>query len=150
MAIVNAVNYQLTQNVPSEKLPKGALNGRIKTLYDYYTFPAAAFAANDEINLFSLPKGARVVEAMVIGPSLGTTGIFSLGHRANDDDDEDPDAFIAAADMGGQAAKALSPAGSAGLLKKFESETQIYAKCTEVTTAAAGLDIEFLISYVVD
>lgn len=149
MAQLNANNYQLTQNAPSSQLPKGELNGRVKTMFDEIVL-AAELAANDEINLYKLPAGARVIEAMIVSPSLGATGILQLGHRANAELAEDADAFIASADAGGQAVKAQMPAGSAGLLKKFESETQIYSKCTELSAAGTGLTIKFLISYVVD
>lgn len=150
MYMANAINYQLTQNVPSQKIPMGELNGKIRVMYDSYVFPADVFALNAEIDLGKLPAGARVIEALVKSVSLGTTGIFSLGHRANSELAEDADAFIAAADAGGQAAKALMPAGAAGLLIKFASETQVYLKCTEATDSALNDKIEVLIQYVVD
>jgi hypothetical protein len=149
MADLNAKNYQLIQNNPSEALPKGELNGKIKTMYDEITL-SAELSVNDEILLYNLPAGARVVEALISGPSLGTTGIISLGHKANNEDAEDDDAFIASADMGGQAVKENIPAGAAGLLKKFASETQIFAKCSEASDAGSGQKIQFLISFVVD
>ena len=150
MAIVNAINYAKTLSEPSEKQDKGDLNGRIKHYYDEYIFPADVFAANDEINLMELPAGARIIEATLWGPSLGTTGIFALGHRLSGSDVEDGDAFIAAADFRGQAAKAQMPAGSAGALKKFESAVQLYLEATEATDSAAGDKIQVSIQYVLD
>lgn len=148
MAIVDSVNLVKVESNPLDKIDMGEYNGKVRSLFDSYVFPANAFAANDEIDMISLPKNARVISAIVASPSLGTTGIFSLGHRANDDDAEDADAFVASADAGGQAVAAVG--AGVGILKKYESETQLYLKCTEVTTAASGLEIKVAVQYVLD
>jgi len=150
MANVNSVNKAKLENNPANMIDTGEYSGKVRSLYDSYVFPANAFSASDNIVLQSLPKGARVVDAIVKAPSLGTTGIFSLGYFANGVDSEDLDAFVVSADAGGQAVLAKMPAGAAGAFKKFEAETSLVLDCTEVTQAAAGLKIEVVVLYVLD
>lgn len=143
MADFYGSNYQKAYvNLPSEKIPPGEVSGDLKVAYDEYTFAANAFVLSDVIKLgIKIPKGARIHEAVVIAPSLGTTGIFSLGTSA------DPDALIVAADAGGQAVKAVCPAGAADLGKELTSDTFYELLCTEATTAALGLKIQVWIKY---
>lgn len=154
MAIVNGVNYQLSQNYPKEQASPGELGGKVKVLREEYT-TTSALALNDEIDGPSLPPGARVLDAQVIiDATMGASGILSLGHRASTDEDgnslaEDPDAFITAADAGGQAVIAKPVAGQAGIDLKFGSEAQVFAKCTEVQ-ATAGAKVSWHILYVQD
>lgn len=153
MATVYGKNYTKGYKDPtnnSAKMEKGSYNGHVKTLYDEYTFPANAFAANDIIKVGKLPAGARVIGASVKSPSLGTTGIFDLGNAVSADASvaADQDAFVAQADAGGQAVLAVG--AGAGILKKYEVEVDVELKCTEVTTAASGLIIQCEVHYVVD
>jgi len=150
MAIVNSLNNAKISAIPSKKIEKGEFGGKVRSLFDSYVFPGAVFAANDEINLITLPKGARVVDAKIVSPSLGATGIFTLGHRANLEDAEDDNALVISADAGGQAVSASMAAASVANLKKFESETQLYLKCSEATAAANGLEIKVFVEYVLD
>lgn len=134
---------------PIEKVQAKEDGGKVRVAYDSYVFPAAAFASGDVINLMKLPKGAKVVDAIVKSPSLGTTGIFDLGYLANGVDVADTDAFVLAADAGGQAAfKRMST--EAGSFKEFSVETQVALTSTEITTAAAGLVIEVAVFYVLE
>ena len=155
MATVDSTNLDQTQLVKTPKLDKGLKNGRIKVLQDEYTFPADAFAANDEINSISLPKGAKIIDAEVMAPSLGTTGIFSMGLRASLDADgntlaEDADSLVASADFGGAAARQRMGSAEAALDQKLGDEAQVFLTCTEVTTAAEDLVLKWKVYYVVD
>lgn len=163
MAEYNGINYQLTQNSPSEKLPVGELAGRVRCLRESFvivdTAGTAGLNANDEILGPKLPKNARVVDATcIIDKSIGTTvGIFTVGFKASLDEDgaalaEDPNAFILDANAGGQAVFAKPTAGAAGMDRKFGAqETQIFATCTE-TMDDSVLDgvLTMLIYYVLD
>jgi len=157
MAQVNGKNLALI--AAGKKIPGGEINGRVKVLHESYTFAADVFAATDEILGPSLPAGATVIDAYVAAPSLGATGIFSLGHKAAADVDgnvvaEDPDAFVAAADFGGAAALARAGVSGkeAGLLSRFRTtqEVQTFLTCTEVTATADTLVIDYVITYTID
>jgi hypothetical protein len=133
MAALYGDNYTLQYvNKPSEKVLKGDIAGRVRTLTDSKTLDAV-IAANDTIDIGFLPADSRVVGAEIfVNKSLGATGIFQLGHTANGVDSADPDAFVASADAGGQAVHAKM-ALEAGCFKKYTVETKLQVKCTEVT-----------------
>ncbi len=73
-----------------------------------------------------------------------------MGFKANGVDAEDSDAFVVAADGGGQAALKGPIAGAAGLYKRFTKDTQVFLKCTEITGATADAVITMEIEYVND
>lgn len=152
MAEFNGNNYgKIYSNVPSEAIGIGEFSGKVKMLFDSFTCEQNVYAINDIVKMGAkLPKGARVLEAVLVSPSLGTTGIMQLGFANNGVDVADPDAFIASADAGGADVKALMPAGAAGLGKKFEAETEIQIKFTEASDAANGLEIKAWLLYVLD
>lgn len=134
---------------PIDKVQAKEDGGKVRVAYDSYVFLANAFADGDLIELMKLPKGAKVVDAFVKAPSLGTTGIFDLGYKANGVDVIDENAFVSAADAGGQAVfKRMST--EAGSFKEFSVETTVILDCTEVTTAAIGLTIEVAVFYVLE
>jgi hypothetical protein len=103
---------------------------------------------NDTISIGYLPKGARVIDAALYSASTGATGIFDLGWAANGVDSADDNGFISAADAGGQAVYAKMGAVP-GALKKFEAETLVQIKCTEITANTSGT-IKAAIFYVMD
>jgi hypothetical protein len=151
MAIFNGSNFAKINSVPSQKIPKGELSGKVRCLYDSFACPQNIIAIGDKINMSALlPKGARVLEAVLASPSLGTTGIMQLGFAAGAIEAADPDAFIAVADAGGQAVKAEMPLGSYGLGKQFSEDLQVQINFTEASDAANGLVIQAWIYYVLD
>ncbi len=137
-------------DVPASPYPAGEHNGKVRVLYDSYTLPSAIVAANDTISIGKLPAGARVINAQIFIPaSMGATGIFDVGYAANGVDSADPNAFILAADAGGQAVLGVPTLGSVGLFKKFSVETEIIITCTELTVATSGI-IHCAIEYIMD
>lgn len=133
MATFNAENYEkqfLTK--PSEKIEKGEVAGRKRLLLDYRVLDSA-LAVNDEILCGFIPASSMVVDAKVrIDKSLGATGIFEVGFKANGVDAESSNAFVSGADAGGQAVLQRAGAANAGIYKRFSEETQVFVKCTEV------------------
>jgi hypothetical protein len=151
MAIFNGSNFEKVNSVPSQKIPKGEFSGKVRCLYDSFSCAQNVFAISDKINIGALlPKGARVLEAVLASPSLGTTGIMQLGIAAGASEAADPNAFINAADAGGQAVKAEMPLGSYGLGKQFSEDLQVQINFTEASDAADGLVIQAWIYYVLD
>jgi hypothetical protein len=152
MAEFNGSNYsKIFIDVPSKQISEGELSGKVRVLQDSFICGQNVYAIGDLINMGAkLPKGAKVIEACLISPSLGTTGIMKLGFLANGIDSADDDAFIASSDAGGQAVKSLMPAGSAALGKKFEADTSIQIKFTEASDAALGLEIKVFIQYILE
>jgi hypothetical protein len=139
---------------PSEAVDPGQVTGNVRVLYAEYTPVANVIGTADVIKLFKLPKGARVINAAVKAPSLGTTGIMTLGHAASVDAVESAAsaAFIPAAslDAGGQAVLGLPTAASTGIAKKFAAEVDVQIAFTEATDAALGDTIQAWVQYVLD
>lgn len=152
MATYNAENYEKGYvTKPSEKIEKGEVAGRKRLLFDVRVLDFAA-AVNDEILCGFIPASSMVTDAKIkINKSLGATGIFQAGYKANGVDAEDDSAFVAGADAGGQAVLQRAGAANAGIFKRFSEETQVFLKCTEVMdgTVLDGV-IQVEIEYVND
>jgi len=153
MANFNMDNYDKTQSEPSEKIERGDLHGKASVLHDRITFAQNVIAADDEILLPELPAYARVLEVIVESGDLGTTGVFSVGHKASDDASivEDADAFIATVTCTAAViAKMSDAAGNAGMMKRFAKPVQPFLKCTTATDAADGVELKISIIYMAD
>ncbi len=100
------------QTLPSGKVGIGEANGRVRIAYDEWAVPAAVIAINSTVDLFELPKGARVLNAFVSAPDQGTTGTGKLGWLASPDLDSagvtleaaDDDALVVSIDFKANAA----------------------------------------------
>lgn len=153
MAELYGNNYKLAYvDVPAKQIGVGEQAGRKRILFDSHTFAGAVNAIGDIIKIGKLPKGARVLEAVLVSDSMGTTGIFDLGWAASADGLElaDANGFISGADAGGQAVKALSAVSNPGLAKKFLSEVDVQLELTEATDGALGDSVKVWIEYILD
>jgi len=139
-------NYDRAYN-DNGKYDIGDNGGRVRVLHDTYTLPAD-LADDDTIVIGKLPKGARVISAMMKSADLGGSGTLNLGYQANEDDAADEDGFIVAGDHSGQASQ--TSGSGAGILKKFESETIVQVQADGVTSGATGVVLKVLIQYVVE
>lgn len=134
--------------------------GKLRYLADSYTIPSGdQVGTSAVINLFKIPKGARVLEMFFTAPSDGTSGQYAIGWAASEEEDEngtaleaaDADGFYAgtAADTGAGALARLAMAATvAGYRKKFAAEVQVQLDCVEATTASDG-DTLLLEAYIV-
>ena len=76
--MANSTQYTKTLNTPSEKLDTNELHGRVRVAYADFT----ADAAQETINMFKLPDGARIIGGRVNHANLGTSTTLSIGHAA--------------------------------------------------------------------
>ena len=149
MANLNLYGSNYTKafvNVPSQKIEPGEHVGKVKVAYDEYDLDdlGVVLADGDLIYMMKMPKGARILEAVIHCPDLGTAGIINLGTAA------DPDRYIAALDGGlSAAAKGEMGAGVAGAFEEFSVDTQLLIKCTEASIAITGV-IKVAVYYVMD
>jgi len=137
---------------PSVKIEVGKNHGRVRRAYASITL-AAELAVDDVIKFCKLPAGAYLVDARLIAPHDGTSGIVNVGWEANGVDAADEDGiFIGASegDLGAAALDAKLLGTAPGYNKKFGAETIISAKCTEVTAASTGDKIQLELFYVLD
>lgn len=141
--------------VPSEKIRPGDLDGEVRSMYFDITI-AAAPSNNDTWNVGKLPKGARIMNAALQFPDLGTAGTLALGHDGgtNSGETADDDAFITAVDANAAADAAsmqqqMEAGGSnAGYLKELADEVIIQVKTPTAFTVSSGT-IKGFVTYVV-
>lgn len=154
LTTVKGVNRTLQENEPSEMLDVTQNYGNLRILYDSYTVDSAdEFGTDGLIRLFTIPKGARLVDFEFSCPATGATGIFDIGWAASKElnssgspvEAADADGIIAQADPGAGAVnrqKMLSTAP--GYMKKFNAAVEVQADCTEATDDAGGKTLRFM------
>jgi hypothetical protein len=155
MATVKGVNRTLLTNVPQEFAGVGEAGGRVRLLYDKYTWLADP-GDGDIIEMGApIPKGARVIDAMVKFADMGSSGsgTFEFGWAVSADGTEVADAngFIDAfdADAAADVVKASDQQASPpGVGKKFVAEVQPIITTTGVNVTSG--DVESFILYVLD
>ena len=130
-------------DVPSDMIRPGDVSGEVKVMFFDFTVPAVAPSANDIFKLGKIPKGARVLEACLMFPDLGTTGVVSLGYAASADAVEaaDATAFISSQDVNTAADTVLASqqqANAAGVMKLFSAQCDLELKVNTAWTAVAG------------
>lgn len=145
---------------PSTKVGIGDINGIVKRMYFDYTITAAPTAA-DTIKLGKLPIGARVFDAALKFPDLGSTGVLELGWAASDSgaqgtaETADADGFMAAVDVNAAAdlvtmnQQQLASGALAGYLKKFTAAVDVEIYVTTAWTVTSGT-IKGYVEYIVD
>ena len=102
-------------------------------------------AVNDVILGLKLPKNCLILEAKFKCPTMGATGIFSLGTV------DDKDGLIASADAGGQAVSVRDGAAS-NLIGTVVGDTapQLAIECLEITAAGIGKTIQAFVTVIVE
>ena len=76
--MANSTQYAKTQDTPSVKISTTELHGRVRVAYADFT----ADAAQETINMFKLPDGARIIGGRVNHAALGSSTTLSIGHAA--------------------------------------------------------------------
>ena len=76
--MANSTQFTKTLNTPSEKLDTNELHGRVRIAYADFT----AAGAQETINFFKLPDGARIIGGRVNHIALGGSTTLSVGHAA--------------------------------------------------------------------
>ena len=77
--MANSVQYAITVDTPSVKISTTELHGRVRVAYADFT----ADAAQETINMFKLPDGARIIGGRVNHAALaGSAATLSIGHAA--------------------------------------------------------------------
>jgi len=78
--MANSVQYAKTLETPSVKISTTELHGRVRVAYADFT----AAGAQETINMFKLPDGARIIGGRVNHAALGSGTTLSIGHAAYD------------------------------------------------------------------
>ena len=138
---------------PSEMVDVGSHGGAVKQIYDKYT-AAGAIALNDVIYINGLlPRGARIIDALIKSDDLGTVGTLDLGWAAGSNGDEiaDPNGLINAMDVNAAANTVWASdnlPNAAGIGKKFEEAVQLMVTASAATDAAGSFEV--IVLYAID
>lgn len=153
MATKLGVNATKIAANPAQLAEQGDQAGRIRCMYDEYTF-TADLASNDVIKLGGLlPAGSRVLDVVFGFDDLDTTGgTIDVGWAASADAavSADDDGFLANVDVtsAGLVTMQDDQASVPGLFKRFASPVQIQAKIdgdTDVTTGSVKIAVYYVI-----
>ena len=98
--VYSAQKTKYDQNVPSEKVKANELGGRMRVAFAEYE--ASSLASGDDIEMFILPDGARILHGYLAHDAMGSSTTLSVGHGAYKNADgtsvaKDVDEFYAAA-----------------------------------------------------
>jgi hypothetical protein len=147
MATKYSAQYQdAFVDVPMDKVHGRDWGGKTEKIYFSYALPSAVLALNDIVKLAKIPKGCRVLDAVLQFPDLGTGGTAELGFAADAAAVEtaDADAFLTTVDMKTAAdcvsmQQQMEAGGSnAGFCKTFAAECDLQLNVSEATTATTG------------
>ena len=160
---VNYTKAQITN--PPAIVHQGENNGRVKVSFDSFK---GAILINETIALMKLPKGARVLEAVMSHASRGAAGLYKLGlegtiyRKANDATvssavTDASGEFIVHTTKNAAICKAMTTiAGQAGLHSLYvdangaeQVESQVMLTCTEAPTTA-NVEVTVAVYYVID
>lgn len=84
MATVYSTGYNsIYQAVPSGVVRANEIGGRVRIAYA--TYEATALPSGDDINMFRLPQGARILSGELAHDALGSGTTLSVGHSAYTD-----------------------------------------------------------------
>ena len=139
---VNATKRDVT--VPADKIDANAGYAKMRVMHDKYV-ASGALSSGDVINFMKIPKGARVIEAILKYGDLGTTGTGKLGWAAgaNGDEAADDDGLMASLDFNTAADCILSSQNLAAPIaigKEFSEEVQVALTLTAATTAGGTIE----------
>lgn len=156
--VYSNVRTDLTQDDPKEFVKANQIGGRVRVAHASYE--AASLAADDVIEMFSLPQGARIVGGYLYFDDLGTGTTMDVGHAAYTDGSgnsvaADADEFLDGQDTASAAGRAdvaatlALGANSVVDLDQSVIDNEYVVTCTNLGAAATGT-IELVMYYVVD
>lgn len=155
MASIYSVGYSDAHvEEPAERVKVNKRHGRIRAAYDTYTITADV-ASGDKLYMFKLPKGARILNAVLAFSDLdGSGGTLDVGYEYNADGDsaltDDLDGFLADVDVTSAGTVGMvEQANMAGFGYELEGVADIVVTFDGDTDATTGT-IKLLVEYVLD
>jgi len=153
MANLYSAEFQKAHvDVPKQMLSQNEQGGKLIIAQAKHTFDGEP-SLNDVIKMIKLPKGAKVIEAIVHSPDLGTVGVLKLGYSASANGAllGDNDAFIPSIDVTAAVSglkMSAQVAGLAGRGLELTEEVDVEFLVSTATDAADGLVINLELHYV--
>tara|TARA_Y100001973_G_C5203766_1_gene339821 strand:- start:1863 stop:2327 length:465 start_codon:yes stop_codon:yes gene_type:complete len=141
------------QNDPSEMIKPNETGGRVRVAYGLYE--ASSLAADEVIEMFNLPNGARILSGELVHDALGSSTTLSVGHAAYTSSADatvalDVDEFKAAAASTSITTVAVAATSALGKNTVVDANKDGMPVTVVLAGAAATGTIELTMLYVVD
>ncbi len=148
--MANSVQYAKTVDTPSVKLDTTELHGRVRVAYADFT----SASAQETINMFKLPDGARIIGGRLNHAALGSSTTVSVGHAAyvnaaGTTVAADVDEYKAAASSASATGSAVASTTALGENSVVDAPDGLIITATTAGANATGL-ITVQITYVLD
>lgn len=148
--MANSTQYAKTVAASPSKISTTELHGRVRVAYADFT----ANAAQETINMFKLPDGARIIGGRLNHAALGTSTTVSVGHAAYTQADGtvvalDVDEYKAAAASTSVSAANIAATTALGENSLVDAPDGLIVTATTAGANATGL-ITVQMTYVLD
>ena len=148
--MANSTQYAKTVDTPSVKISTTELHGRVRVAYADFT----SASAQETINMFKLPDGARIIGGRLNHAALGSSTTVSVGHAAYTQADGtvvalDVDEYKAAASSASATGSAVASTTALGENSVVDAPDGLIITATTAGANATGL-ITVQITYVLD
>ena len=148
--MANSTQYAKTVAASPSKISTTELHGRVRVAYADFT----ADAAQETINMFKLPDGARIIGGRLNHANLGTSTTVSVGHAAYTQADGtvvalDVDEYKAAASSASATGSAIAATTALGENSVVDAPEGLVITATTAGANATGL-ITVQMTYVLD
>ena len=148
--MANSTQYAKTVAASPSKISTTELHGRVRVAYADFT----ASAAQETINMFKLPDGARIIGGRLNHAALGSSTTVSVGHAAYTQADGtvvalDVDEYKAAASSASATGSAVASTTALGENSLVDAPDGLIVTATTAGANATGL-ITVQMTYVLD
>ncbi|MDC6481092.1 hypothetical protein PQZ46_00915 [bacterium] len=148
--MANSTQYAKTVAASPSKISTTELHGRVRVAYADFT----ADAAQETINMFKLPDGARIIGGRLNHAALGSSTTVSVGHAAYTQADGtvvalDVDEYKAAASSASATGSAIAATTALGENSLVDAPDGLIVTATTAGANATGL-ITVQMTYVLD
>ncbi|UWJ03699.1 TonB-dependent receptor domain protein [Pelagibacter phage Skadi-4 EXVC104P] len=148
--MANSTQYAKTVAASPSKISTTELHGRVRVAYADFT----AAAAQETINMFKLPDGARIIGGRLNHAALGSSTTVSVGHAAYTQADgtavaADVDEYKAAASSASATGSAVASTTALGENSLVDAPDGLIVTATTAGANATGL-ITVQMTYVLD
>ena len=148
--MANSTQYAKTVAASPSKISTTELHGRVRVAYADFT----AAGAQETINMFKLPDGARIIGGRLNHAALGSSTTVSVGHAAYTQADGtvvalDVDEYKAAASSASATGSAIAATTALGENSLVDAPDGLIVTATTAGANATGL-ITVQMTYVLD
>ena len=148
--MANSTQYAKTVAASPSKISTTELHGRVRVAYADFT----SAAAQETINMFKLPDGARIIGGRLNHAALGSSTTVSVGHAAYTQADGtvvalDVDEYKAAASSASATGSAVASTTALGENSLVDAPDGLIVTATTAGANATG-KIEVQMTYVLD